>query len=365
MSRHSCRPAALLATLAALFACTSAANAAVTCTLKSFTASGDTATPDYYNTALNGTVATRVYAVQMELRNTTSTQERVAMGTNWISAGGTDWVSAANAVNYRSGNGLGVALRSVGPGGPYVAASGNALASQQTLAGNSTVTVLRYVVVELKRVGTVVPGPLGVLGSPYVFGAMFYNRSSAQWEYLLNSGCMWASPPDGFVVAPGAPPPAPPVVDPVVCTINGGSPINASLPQVQVGNLVGVGTVPKGYPKQHFAVRYACTGTGGQSNPAYTIALAGTKGGSTNALASDKTNVGVMVEAVTSRGEGPTTMVPGATSDYAGATRVPLRDAGQVGGSVMTLIGYPVRTGSGTIQPGSFKASGTLKVFTQ
>lgn len=363
MSRHSSRPAALLATLAALFACTSAANAAVTCTLKSFTASGDTGTPDYYNTPLNGTVATRVYAVQVELRNTTSTQERVAMGTNWISVSG-HWAPAANAVEYLNGNGLGVALRSVGPGGPYVAASGNALASQQTLAGNSTVTVLWYVVAELKRVGTVLPGPLGMLGSPYAFGAMFYNRSSAQWEYLSNSGCMWGSPSDGFVVAPGAPPPAPPAVDPVVCTINGGSPISASLPQVQVGNLVGVGAVPKGYPKQRFAVRYGCTGTGGQSNPGYTIALAGTKGGSTDALASDKANVGVMVEAVTSRGEGPTTMVPGATSDYAGATRVPLRDAGQVGGSVMTLIGYPVRTGSGTIQPGSFKASGTLKVFT-
>ncbi len=364
MIRALFQPSVLLVAFAAAFACVPSAQAAVTCALKSVTVSGDSSAPDYYNTPLNAAVATRVYALQMEMRNTTSTQERIAMGTNWISGGGSYWVSAANAVKYRSENGLGVALRAEGASGPYVSPSGNALASQQVLAGNATVTVLWNLVVELKRVGTVVPGALGMLGSPYAYGAMFYNRTSAQWQYVQNSGCTFGSPADGFPTASGVAAPTPPVVNPVVCTINGGSPINIRLPQVQAANLSGVATLPKGYPRERLPVRYSCTGTGGQTNPAYTIALAGTKAGTTDALASDKANVGVMVESITSRGEGPTTMVPGSATDYAGATRIPLRDAGQAGGSVMTLISYPVRTGTGSIQPGSFKATGTLKVFT-
>ncbi len=364
MTRALLRPAALLASLLAMFGAAPAAKAAVTCTLKNFTVTGDSSAPDYYNTPLNGTVATRIYSMQMEMKNTTSTQERIAMGTNWISGGGSYWVSAANAVKYRTENGLALALRAESTSGPYVSSTANALASQQTLAGNATVNVVWSFVVELKRVGTVVPGAFGSLGSPYAFGGMFYNRSTSQWEYVQNSGCSLGAPANGFPSATGTAAPTPPAVNTVVCTINGGAPVNVTLPQVQVANMAAVGTLPTHYPKQRVSLRYGCSGTGGQTNPAYTIALAGTKGGTTTALASDKANVGVMVEAITSRGEGPTTMVPGSTTDYAGATRVPLRDAGQTGGSVMTLISYPVRTGTGTIQPGSFKASGTLKVFT-
>jgi hypothetical protein len=344
----------------ALAACPAAAMAAVTCTLKSTTVSGDTATPDYYNTALYATAATRTYLLQMDFKNTTSTQEQIAVSANWISLGDL-WVSAANASKYRTDIGLGLAVRAGGPAGPYANTS-RALANQQTLAGNSTVSVAWQVVLEIKRTGTIVPGTFGVLGNNYVFGGMFYNRSSAQWEYP--TGCIVAAPSSGFPSVSGVAQPAPPTANPVKCTINGGVAITATLPQVQASRMATVGAVPTGYPKQRYPLKYACTGTGGVTNPAYTIALAGTKGGSTNALASDKTNVGVMVEAAGNLGETPTLMVPGSTTDYSGATRIPLRDAGKTGGSEMSLIAYPVRTASGIISAGPFKASGTLKIFT-
>jgi hypothetical protein len=348
----------------ALVACPAAAMAAVTCTVSSTTVSGDTGTPDYYNTALNATVVTRTYLLQMVFKNTTSTQEQIAVSANWVGGLNDTWVSAANATKYRPDIGVGLAVRAGGPSGTY-ATSSRALANQQTIAGNGTVSVAWQVVVELKRTGTIVAATsFGLLGNSYAFGGMFYNRSSAQWEYP--TGCTVSPSPtgNGFAVAPGVAPPTPPTAIAVKCTINGGAAITAALPQVQASRMATIGALPSEYAKQRFPLQYACTGTGGVTNPAYTIALAGTKGGNTNALASDKTNVGVMVEASSNLGETPTVMVPGSATDYSGATRIPLRDAGQTGGSQMTLIAYPVRTGSGTISAGPFKASGTLKVFT-
>ncbi|SEB21218.1 fimbrial protein [Variovorax sp. YR216] len=294
-----------------------------------------------------------------------SGQAAMSLHIGYTSLQGSEWVAAANAVRFNqyanTAKGFGMRMTDVTtPNSPKAWTPGledPVFGNQVSNAGINQTTLLatsiQFDLVRLDDLTT--PGTLRYFGGNGVaFNPRYIPRGGGPWTNIPNCALGVGIVDFGRFSMPEPPPPPPPKM---ACTFNGGNAINIHLPQVYVGNLVTVGQPPAGnYPKVQFPLRYSCE-TGGVVNPNYVLQLNGNAAPSgSSALATNLANVGVKVEAVSSRGGAAVTLEPN-------TTQMPLYDAGAAGGSTMTLVSYPVRTQSGAITAGSFQAEGTLEVF--
>ncbi|MDI9239900.1 hypothetical protein QLQ15_13390 [Lysobacter sp. LF1] len=233
--------------------------------------------------------------------------------------------------------------------------------SVMTLSKAGTYDLKTIVYFEIRKVAsTTTSGTFGTFGGSLHRSAQV--KSGGTWSTATSCTATGAVMASSLASGVGTPPSA--QVPALVCTLNKGQAINITLPAVEALAMTRLGSLPNEYQKHEYPLHYVCTGTGGVANPTYRIGLVGTKAGSTNALQSSNPNVGVMVEAVDSRGSAPQTLVPGTATS---ASQVRLYDAGQSGGATMKLLSYPVRSGgtsASDVKPGKFSASGTLRVFT-
>ncbi|MDI9240723.1 hypothetical protein QLQ15_17610 [Lysobacter sp. LF1] len=345
--------------LAILF--TPAAKATVTCTsgptaviTKAWAQEGiDWTAPK--NTPVNTATVEYTYTLQ----KTGNTSEEVAFEAHWVNGTAGSWYAEANARGF-FGGAQGYGLSMMLGNGNYVTNSGPAY-STMTLPTAGTYTLKTTVYYSLKKVSdTTTDGLLLSFASPLSWSAQV--KSNGTWtkpaSCLSGGGIDLHTLALGIGLHPPAPKPS------AVCTVNRGQPINIKLPPVEVTELNGLGTLPPNYQKNEYPLHYVCTGTGGVVDPNYRIGLIGTKAGTTKALQSTNPNVGVMVEAVDSRGGAPQALVPGTATT---ASQIRLYDAGKSGGTTMKLLSYPVRSGgksASDVKPGEFSASGTLRVFT-
>ncbi|MDI9239889.1 hypothetical protein QLQ15_13335 [Lysobacter sp. LF1] len=307
----------------------------------------------------NTTINTAIVEYTYTLQKTGSTAEEVAFEAHWINGASSSWYPEANARGF-FGGAQGYGLSMMFGNGNFVTNAGPAY-STMTLPSAGTYQLKTTVYYSLKKVSdTTTEGLFGVFASPLAYSAQV--RTNGNWT--TPSGCLSGAGTDlhtlalGVGLHPAAPKPS------AVCTLNKGQGIAIKLPAVEAIAMNNLGALPVNYQKHEYSLHYVCTGTGGVVNPNYRIGLIGTKAGTTNALQSSNPNVGVVVEAVDSRGSAPQSLVPGSTTS---ASQVRLYDAGQSGGATMKLLSYPVRSAgrsAGDVQPGAFNANGTLRVFT-
>lgn len=312
-----------------------------------------------WSIGVNQAVNVAVVEFTYRFTKTGSTSEEVAFQTSWGNSGST-WRPAANAMGFfggAQGYGLAVMLGNGQFGQPGVSAMSDPMIL--TRAGTYELTTKVYFSV-MKVSDATTSGAFGMFGSSLHWSPR--TRTNGAWTEVSGCAGTGAVSLSGIATGIGSPESAPKPA--AVCTLNGGQAVSIRLPAVEATAMNGLGALPVGYRKQEYSLHYACTGTGGVVNPNYRIALVGTRAGMTDALQSSNPDVGVMVEAVDSKGAAPQVLIPGTT---AGASQVRLQDAGRTGGATMTLLSYPVRSAGASwsdVETGPFEARGTLRVFT-